>query len=76
MKLSIVATLFQSAPYISEFYQRATVVAKQLAGEDYEIVLVNDGSPDNSLQLVVPITESDDHVILVDLSVTLATIKQ
>jgi putative glycosyltransferase len=68
MKLSIVATLYQSAPYIKEFYGRATSVAKQLAAEDYEIILVNDGSPDNSLELAVSLTESDPAVIVVDLS--------
>ena len=30
MKLSIVATLYQSEPYIIEFYQRASDVARQL----------------------------------------------
>ena len=68
MKLSIVATLYQSAPHISEFYQRTSAAARQLVGEDYEIVLVNDGSPDNSLDLAVPITEIDSHVVVVDLS--------
>lgn len=68
MKLSIVATLYQSAPYIAEFHQRASAVAKQLVGQDYEIVLVNDGSPDNSLDLAVQLTKNDDHVVLVDLS--------
>jgi len=68
MKLSIVATLYQSAEYVSEFYRRVTLVAKQLAGEDYEIILVNDGSPDHSLELAVPLTERDHHVVVVDLS--------
>ncbi len=68
MKLSIVATLYQSAPYIAEFHQRTSVAARQLVGEDYEIVLVNDGSPDNSLDLAVQLTESDNHVVVVDLS--------
>ncbi|KRI01743.1 glycosyltransferase family 2 protein [Curvibacter sp. PAE-UM] len=68
MKLSIVATLYQSAPYIAEFHQRATAVARQFAGDDYEIVLVNDGSPDNSLELAVQLTEADGHVVLIDLS--------
>jgi putative glycosyltransferase len=68
MKLSIVATLYQSAPYITEFHQRASAAARQLVGEDYEIVLVNDGSPDNSLDIAVQLTESDSHVVVVDLS--------
>lgn len=68
MKLSIVATLYQSAPYIKEFYERASLASKQLAAEDYEIILVNDGSPDNSLGLAVLLTESDPNVTVIDLS--------
>jgi putative glycosyltransferase len=68
MKLSIVTTLYQSAPYINEFHERATAAAKQLVGDNYEIVIVNDGSPDNSLDLAVRLTEQDPHVVVVDLS--------
>jgi putative glycosyltransferase len=68
VKLSIVATLYQSAPYIVEFHQRASAAARQLVGDNYEIVLVNDGSPDNCLELAVQLSESDDHVVVVDLS--------
>lgn len=68
MKLSIVATLYQSAPYITEFHQRASAAARQLTGEDYELVLVNDGSPDSSLDLAVQLADSDGHVVVVDLS--------
>lgn len=68
MKLSIVATLYQSAPYIAEFHQRASAAARKLVGGAYEIVLVNDGSPDNSLDIAVQLTESDSHVVVVDLS--------
>ena len=68
MKLSIVATLYQSAAYISEFHERASASAKRMVGVDYEIVLVNDGSPDNSLNLAIRLTEQDSHVVVVDLS--------
>lgn len=68
MKLSIVATLYQSAPYIKEFHQRTAAVARELVGDDYEIVLVNDGSPDSCLDLAVQLTEHDAHVVVVDLS--------
>jgi putative glycosyltransferase len=68
MRLSIVATLYQSGPYITEFHRRASVAARSLVGDEYEIVLVNDGSPDNSLDIAVQLTESDSHVVVVDLS--------
>lgn len=68
MKISIVATLYQSASYIGEFHSRASAVAAKLAGEDYEIVLVNDGSPDASLDIAISLAEQDYHVVVVDLS--------
>jgi putative glycosyltransferase len=68
MKLSIVATLYQSAPSINEFYKRARATARQLVGDDFEIVLVNDGSPDNSLEQAIKLTEQDSHVVVIDLS--------
>lgn len=68
MKLSIVATLYRSAPYINEFHARATIAAKGLVGDDYEIIFVNDGSPDESLDLAIKLTEQDAHLVVVDLS--------
>ncbi len=68
MKLSIVATLYQSALYINEFHSRASTVAQRLVGDDYEIVLINDGSPDHSLELAIKLTKKDPHVVVVDLS--------
>jgi putative glycosyltransferase len=68
MKLSIVATLYQSASYLNEFYARVSAAAREQVGEEFEIILVNDGSPDNSLDLAIKLTEQDSHVIVVDLS--------
>lgn len=68
MKLSIVATLYQSTASIDEFHARTTAAAKKLVGSDYEIVLVNDGSVDDSLSLAINLTELDEHVVVVDLS--------
>lgn len=68
MKLSIVATLYQSEKYIDEFCRRAAAAAEKIAGQDYEIILVNDGSPDNSLDLAVQACKSDPHIKVLDLS--------
>ncbi len=68
MKLSIVSTLYCSAPYIREFHARASAAAEAFVGSDYEILLVNDGSPDESLDLAVALTRDDPHVTVVDLS--------
>lgn len=68
MKLSIVTTLYRSAAHVGEFHQRAVAAAKQLAGDDYEIIFVNDGSPDNSVEIAMQTADADRHVVLVDLS--------
>ena len=68
MKLSIVTTLYCSAPYVEEFHRRASAAARQLVGEDYEIVMVNDGSPDTAVDIAIELTKSDPHMVVVDLS--------
>ncbi len=68
MKISIVATLYKSSPYIEEFCRRSAETARKIVGDDYEIVLINDGSPDNSLDIAVKCAENDDHMVVVDLS--------
>lgn len=68
MKLSIVTTIYQSASYVNEFYERATRTARQIAGDDYEIIFVNDGSVDNGLDFTVNLTKKNSNVIVIDLS--------
>lgn len=68
MRLSVVATLYRSEPYIVEFWQRASAQAQAAAGENYEIILVNDGSPDDSLEKAVALTRLDSRLVVVDLS--------
>jgi putative glycosyltransferase len=68
MQLSIVATLYNSERYVKELCGRASQVAAQLVGDDYEIVLVNDGSPDNSVNEALTLSETDGHIVVVDLS--------
>ena len=67
MILSIVTTLYNSAPYIEEFYGRVLAQIQSLP-VDYEIVFVDDGSPDNALGVAVKIADRDPHVSVVELS--------
>ena len=67
MYLSIVTTLYYSAPYIPEFYQRVSTEAQKLT-DDYEIVFVNDGSPDDSLDIAVKLHQEDRRIRVIDLS--------
>ena len=67
MKLSIVTTLYKSALHIEEFYRRINKAAKSLT-DDYEIIFVNDGSPDNSFDIARNLLNNDKRVTLIDLS--------
>jgi putative glycosyltransferase len=67
MHLSIVTTMYRSAPYLKEFYERACAAARPIA-DDFEIIFVNDGSPDESLEVAISLFEQDERVRVVDLS--------
>ena len=67
MKLSIVTTLYKSSPYIDEFYARISKEAQKIT-DDYEIIFVDDGSPDDSLQKAVALYEKDSKVKVIELS--------
>jgi putative glycosyltransferase len=67
VNLSIVTTLYHSSAYLDEFYARVCVVAERIT-DDFEIILVNDGSSDNSLEIALSIYERDTRVRVIDLS--------
>src|SRR5579872_3967542 len=67
MLISIVTSLYKSEKYILEFYNRMTAACLSIT-TDYEIILVDDGSPDRSLDIVKNIIERDKKVKLIELS--------
>jgi putative glycosyltransferase len=67
MKLSIVATLYRSAPHLRAFAARIRAAADRITG-DYEIILVNDGSPDESQEIAESICANDPRFGLIELS--------
>ena len=67
MKLSIVTTLYKSAPHVREFHRRASEAARKIT-DDYEIIMVDDGSPDKSLAIACELVETDPKLRVVELS--------
>lgn len=67
MDLSIVTTLYRSSPYIDEFYRRISAAARQIT-TDYELIFVDDGSPDNSLDVALSLYARDSRVRVIELS--------
>jgi putative glycosyltransferase len=67
MKISIVTTLYYSEKFIQDFYTRIKETVQTIT-QDYEIIFVNDGSPDKSLQRVIELQMQDPKIVVVDLS--------
>ncbi|MGR6832881.1 glycosyltransferase family 2 protein [Aliivibrio wodanis] len=67
MKLSIVTTLYNSRDYINEFYQRISSEAQKIT-EHYEIIFVDDGSPDDSLDVSIQLSSQDERIKVIELS--------
>ena len=67
MYLSVITTLYNSASFIEEFHRRASEAAATISS-DYEIIYVNDGSPDGSLDIAKSLIKKDDHVRVVEFS--------
>jgi glycosyltransferase involved in cell wall biosynthesis len=65
--ISVVAPAYNEQEVLTEFYRRVSAVLAGL-GCEYEIVLVNDGSRDNTLTLMHGLRAQDPHVSVVDLS--------
>jgi len=68
IELSIVSTLYKSASHIEEFCRRATDVAEKFSANGYEIILVNDGSPDDSISIAIQLAKKNAHIKVIDLS--------
>jgi putative glycosyltransferase len=60
--------MYRSAPYIEEFYRRVVNTIQKLGINSYEIVFVDDGSPDDSRDVALRLYASDPNVVVVDLS--------
>ena len=66
--LSIVVPCFNEEACLGELHQRLGAAARGAVGEDYELVLVNDGSRDGSWPIMRTMAADDARVVAVNLS--------
>lgn len=64
MPVSVVTTLYNSAAYLDEFIARSLALME----DDDELILVDDGSPDNSLRLAREYAANNSRIVVVELS--------
>lgn len=66
--LSIVIPCFNEEACLGELHQRLSAAARSAVGEDYELVLVNDGSRDGSWPAMQRLVETDSNLVAINLS--------
>ena len=66
--LSIVAPCFNEEDCVDDFVRRSTAAAMEAVGDNFEIVLVNDGSKDRTWERMQSFATADARVVAIRLS--------
>ena len=67
-KISIVVPVYREEKILESLYQRIEKVISSLPEYDWQYVFVNDGSPDQSLQVLKSLASKDTKVKVIDFS--------
>lgn len=66
--LSVVIPCYNEEACLEMLHARVSAAAKGVVGEDYEIVLINDGSRDQSWPVMQRLSATDPHLVAINLS--------
>lgn len=61
-KISLIATCYKEAKNIIPLYERVTKTMESLPAYDYELIFVDNASPDDSVAILKELIEKDAHV--------------
>jgi polyisoprenyl-phosphate glycosyltransferase len=61
--LSIVAPCYNEMAVLSEFHRRASAAARSILANDYELILVDDGSRDETWPIIEELAAGDSRVL-------------
>lgn len=67
-KLSVVIPCYNSEQNIQSVIQKDIEIFKELAVEQYEFILVNDCSKDNTWELIKQMSQENEHIVSVNLA--------
>jgi polyisoprenyl-phosphate glycosyltransferase len=67
-KLSVVIPCYNEALCLEALHARVSDAARAAVGKDYEIVLINDGSRDDSWAVMQRLSAADPHLVAINLS--------
>lgn len=66
--ISVVSTLYRSSGFLDRFVPETVAAVAQMEHDGFELILVNDGSPDDSLAHAQELKRRFDPLVIVDLS--------
>ena len=68
LRIAVLLPCYNEEACLDALHQRLTAAARSSAGDDYELVLVNDGSKDGSWPIMRALASDDPHILAVNLS--------
>ena len=68
MKLSVVTTLYRSKGFLEVFLKEIITSIETIDVKDFELIFVNDGSPDDSVQYLLERRKDISQIKIIDLS--------
>ena len=68
MTLSVVTTLYKSKTYLEVFLKEIISSIETIEVMDYELIFVNDGSPDDSVEYLLERKKDISQIKVIDLS--------
>ena len=67
-KISIVVPCYNEQESLPIFYEEITKIAKEMKEQEFEFLFVNDGSKDNTLNILKDLAKKDDRVRFISFS--------
>jgi dolichol-phosphate mannosyltransferase len=67
-ELSVIVPCFNEQDCLPEFHHRMTAACRETGVASYEIIIVNDGSDDRSLSILLELQRGDECVRVIDLA--------
>lgn len=67
-KISIVTTVYNSETYLTEFTDKCIIALNAISCNNFELIFVNDASPDGSLSLLLEMKKTIPQITILDLA--------
>ena len=67
-KISVIVPMYYEEKIVSECYNRLTSVLKNIENYEYEIIFINDGSKDKTLEMLIDLSNNDKNVKVISFS--------